>query len=82
MGSAGFLIIFAVVNAAEAKTAGERRSKAWISITAAATCVAALVALIAKSSLSAVSVLAAMVTVSFGIEATFRRASGRSLRTR
>ncbi len=82
MGSAGFLVIFAVVNAAEARTAGERGSKAWISITAAATCAAALATLIAKSSLSAVSVFAAMVTLSFGIEAAFRRSSGLGLRTR
>src|SRR5665811_2333203 len=35
MGSAGFLIIFAVVNVAEARTASERGSAAWISVVAA-----------------------------------------------
>ncbi len=80
MGSAGFLIIFAVVNAAEARTAGERGSRPWISLVAAAACTAALAALVARSSLGAVSVLAAMVALSFGIEATFRRVTGRTQR--
>ena len=80
MGSAGFLIIFAVVNSAEARTASERGSKAWVSVLAAAACIAALATLIAKSHLSAVSVLVGMVVLSFGIEAVFRRMSGRGLR--
>ena len=46
MGSAGFLIIFAVVNVAEARTASERGSAAWISVAAAAACIGALVALV------------------------------------
>jgi hypothetical protein len=79
MGSAGFLIIFAVVNAAEARTSGTRGSKAWISIAAAVACMSALVALIVRSSIGAVSVLGVMVAVSFGIEATFRRVGGRDM---
>jgi len=79
MGSAGFLIIFAVVNAAEARTAGERGSSAWVSIVAAVACTCALAALISRSSLVGVSFLAAMIVLSFGIEAAFRRASGRAL---
>jgi uncharacterized protein len=79
MGSAGFLIIFAAVNLAEAHTARRRESTPWISVVAALACVAALVALIAKSSLESVSVLVAMVAVSFGIEATFRKISGRPI---
>jgi len=81
MGSAGFLIIFAAVNGAEARTAGERGSAAWISLAAALACAGALAALLARSSLSAVSVLAAMVAVSFGIEATFRRVTRKGLHT-
>ncbi len=80
MGSAGFLIIFAVVNAAESRTAGQRGSAAWISLAAAAACTAALAALIARSSLGAASVLGVMVALSFGVEAAFRRVSGRTLR--
>jgi amino acid transporter len=80
MGSAGFLIIFAVVNAAEARTSAQRGSAAWVSLAAAAACTAALAALIARSTLGATSVLAGMVALSFGIEAAFRRGSGRRLR--
>ncbi|MEP7091953.1 MAG: APC family permease, partial [Nocardioidaceae bacterium] len=72
MGSAGFLIIFAVVNLAEARTSSSRGSAPWISILAASACAAALVALVAKSSPAAVSVLVAMVVLAFAAEATFR----------
>ncbi len=78
MGSAGFLIIFAVVNVAEARTSHVRGSAAWISLLAALACVGALAALLARSSLGAASVLGAMVAVSFGIEAAFRRIGGRA----
>ena len=74
-----FLIIFAAVNLAEAHTARRRESTPWISVVAALACVAALAALIAKSSLESVSVLVAMVALSFGIEATFRKISGRPI---
>ncbi len=78
MGSAGFLVIFAVVNAAEARTARRRGStRPWISILAAAACVGALAALIAKSSLQSCAVLAGLLALAFGIEAAFRRVSGR-----
>lgn len=76
MGSAGFLIVFATVNAAEARTARQRGSAPWISVLAAVACAGALAALVAKSTPGAVTVLAAMVALSFGIEATFRRVSG------
>ncbi len=79
MGSAGFLIIFAAVNLAEAHTARRRGSSVWISVAAVMACVTALAALIAKSSLESVSVLVAMVALSFGIEATFRKVSGRPI---
>lgn len=80
MGSAGFLIIFAVVNLAEVRTSKRRGSRPWISIVAALACAGALAALLAKSSLGSAGVLAAMVAVSFGIEATFRQVTGRGLR--
>lgn len=76
MGSAGFLIVFATVNAAEARTARQRGSAPWVSVLAAAACAGALAALVAKSTAGAVTVLVAMVALSFGIEATFRRVSG------
>ena len=80
MGSAGFLIIFAVVNVAEARTARDRGSKPWISLLAAAACVGALAALVAKSSAGSCLVLVVMVALSFAIEATFRRVSGSAAR--
>jgi len=80
MGSAGFLIIFAVVNLAEARTSKQRGSRPWISTVAALACAGALAALLAKSSVGSAAVLAAMVVVSFGIEATFRRVTGRGMR--
>jgi amino acid transporter len=73
MGSAGFLIIFAVVNAAEARTSHERGSRRWISLVSAGACAAALVALVARSSVRSVAVLIAMVVIAFGIEAVFGR---------
>ena len=79
MGSAGFLIIFAAVNLAAAHTARTRGSRPWISVAAAVACVGALAALIAKSSLESASVLVAMIALSFGIEATFRKVSGRPI---
>ncbi len=75
MGSAGFLIIFAVVNSAEARTSKTRGSAAWISIAAATACAGALAALVVRSSLGSVSVLGVMVALSFTIEAVFRHVS-------
>src|SRR5660397_149035 len=80
MGSAGFLIVFATVNAAEARTARQRGSAPWISVLAAAACAGALAALVAKSTAGAVTVLVAMVALSLGIEATFRGLGGRPAR--
>jgi len=78
MGSAGFLIIFGVVNAAEARTSSERGSRAWISIIAALACAGALVALIANSSAGPITFLAGMVVLAFVIEAAFRQLTGRT----
>ena len=81
MGSAGFLIIFATVNAAEAYTSRSRgSSRPWISVLAAIACAGSLVALLAKSSLGSTAVLLVMVALSFGVEAVFRRVTGRGLR--
>lgn len=76
MGSAGFLIIFGVVNAAEARTSNERGSRAWISVIAALACAGALVALIVNSAAAADAFLAGMVALAFATEATFRRLDG------
>lgn len=79
MGSAGFLIIFGVVNAAEARTSRSRGSAPSVSIIAAVACAGALVVLVAKSSLEADAFLSAMVGLAFLIEWGFRRATGRGI---
>lgn len=79
MGSAGFLIIFAVVNLAEAKTARSRGSAPWVSVLAAAVCLAALTALVVISTAGSVAVLVGMVALAFAVEAIFRRVSGRPI---
>jgi hypothetical protein len=68
------------VNIAEARTSRQRGSAPWISIVAAVACAGALAALLAKSSLGSAGVLVAMVGVLFGIEAVYRRMTGRGLR--
>lgn len=73
MGSAGFLIIFAAVNAAEAKTSAERGSHRWISLLAGLACLAALAVLVARSAPTEVAVLAGMLALAVATEATFRR---------
>jgi amino acid transporter len=80
MGSAGFLIIFAIVDAAEARTAASRGSSPWVSWTAAAACAAALGVLVTRTSLGALSVLIAMVTLAVVVEGGFRLLSSRRLR--
>ena len=68
------------MNLAEARTSKHRGSRPWISIVAAVACAGALAALLAKSSLASAGVLAVMVVASFGLEALFRRVTGRGLR--
>jgi amino acid transporter len=82
MGSAGFLIIFATVNVAEARTSKERGvARPWISVVAAMACVGALAALLVETSLGSAVVLFVMVGSAFAIEAAFRQVTGRGLRT-
>jgi amino acid transporter len=80
MGSAGFLIVFAAVNAANTVRHKETASKPLISAMGALACLAALGALIRQSARdrpSALWVLGAMVLASIVIEATYRGVSGR-----
>jgi hypothetical protein len=83
MGSAGFLLIFAAVNAANAKLAGETRSRRWLSLLGVGLCLAALVALLWQTLLTSpgrIWILAVMIAVAFMTELAFRIASGRKLR--
>ena len=83
MGSAGFLLIFAAVNAASAKLAGVTQSRRWLSLLGAVLCLAALVALLWQTLLTApgrIWILVAMLAVAFVTELVFRVAIGRKLR--
>ena len=77
LGSAGFLLIFAAVNAANARQASHTGSRGWISVTGAIACLVALGALIWQTSMTAPEklwVLAAMVALAVMIEGTYRLA--------
>jgi amino acid transporter len=82
MGSAGFLLIFAAVNAANAKLADRTRSRRWLSLLGVVLCLAALVALLWQTALTApgrIWILLAMLAVAFLTELVFRVATGRKL---
>lgn len=75
MGSAGFLLIFAAVNAANVRRAAETKSRGWISAVGAAACLAALGALIWQTARTApmkLWVLAVMVGLAVSIEGLYR----------
>ncbi len=77
LGSAGFLLIFAAVNAANARRARRNQSNPWISITGLAACCAALGALIWQTTVTAphkLWVLAGMIGLSVAIEGAYRSA--------
>jgi hypothetical protein len=83
MGSAGFLLIFATVNGANARLAGETHSRRWLSLSGVALCLAALATLLWQTALTTpgrIWVLVVMVTMAFTIEFAFRLATGRKLR--
>ena len=75
MGSAGFLLIFAVVNAANVKLGRETGSHRWISILGVMLCLGALASLIRYTGRHAPShiwVLAAMLVLAFVVEGIYR----------
>jgi uncharacterized membrane protein HdeD (DUF308 family) len=75
LGSAGFLLIFAAVNAANARHARHTNSRRWISAAGAVACLAALGALVwqtARTGPVKLWVLAAMVALAVIIEGSFR----------
>jgi len=82
MGSAGFLLIFAAVNGANAKLAGMTRSRRWLSLLGVVLCLAALVTLLWQTALASpgrIWILLAMIAVAFMTELVFRVATGRKL---
>jgi amino acid transporter len=77
LGSAGFLVIFAAVNTANALHAPHTKSRGWISATGAAACLAALSALVwqtAQTGPEKLWILAAMIMVAVTIEGMYRLA--------
>jgi amino acid transporter len=75
LGSAGFLLIFAAVNAANARRAHQTGSHAWISAGGAVACVVALGALVAQTARTGPKklwVLAAMIGLAVLIEGAYR----------
>ena len=75
LGSAGFLIIFAMVNASNAKCARETNSRSWVSWIGAAACTAALAILLARVGLDdpyRLLVFTGMIGISFLIEIAYR----------
>jgi amino acid transporter len=84
MGSAGFLIIFAGVNFANARLSTSTGAKRWISSTGFGLCLLALVILIAQRAITSPSelwVLLAMVGFAFIAEAIYRRATKRTIKS-
>lgn len=75
MGSTGLLLIFALVNAANARLASQTGSRRWISVLGAILCIAALANLIRYTSRhtpSHIWVLAAMLVLAFVVEGIYR----------
>ena len=80
MGSAGFLIIFAAVNASNFHLYESTSSRRWIPALGVVVCITALAALIwqtARTSLSELWVLVIMAGAAFSIEAIYQRMTGR-----
>ncbi|HUZ45452.1 MAG TPA: APC family permease [Terriglobia bacterium] len=83
MGSAGFLLIFAAVNAANVRLHHQTLSRRWISILGAAGCLVALGVLVCQTAASApreILVLVLMVGLAFLIEAVYRASTGRAIK--
>ena len=77
LGSAGFLLIFAAVNAANARHASHAGSRGWISAVGAVACLVALVALIWQTTTTSPDklwILAAMLALALAIEGAYRLA--------
>ena len=83
MGSAGFLIIFASVNVANARLHRNTRSSQWLSLIGALVCCLALVALVWHTALETPShlwILIGMIGLAFAVELVYREATGRSIK--
>lgn len=84
MGSTGFLLIFAVVNAANARLHEKTDSRRCISIIGSVICLVAFITLIlhGESKLSDMFILAGMIGGSFIIEIIYRTFTGREIKSK
>lgn len=83
LGSSGFLLIFAAVNAANTRRARATRSNAWLSTCGALACLTALAALIwqtARTEPEKLWVLFAMIGLAILIEGVYRLSGKRAPR--
>jgi len=83
MGSAGFLILFAAVNAANVRLRARTKSNAWIPVLGVVVCLLALAALIwqtARTHPANLLVLVVLGGAAFAIEGIYRAATGRSIK--
>jgi amino acid transporter len=83
MGSSGFLLIFAMVNIANARLAAHTHSRKWLSVCGAVLCLGALLILIVQRAITAPSellLLVAMVGLAFAIEVVYRKVTGRTIK--
>ncbi len=82
MGSAGFLLIFAAVNAANVRLAEATGSRRWLSLLGVVLCLSALGSLLWETegrSPRQLLIPVAMVALAFSIEAIYRLFTGRSI---
>jgi len=85
MGSAGFLLIFAAVNAANARLADKTGSLRWLAWCGAGLCLVALACLVGQTwstNPQNLLILVAMLGLAFAIEAGYRFFRGREIRLR
>ena len=83
MGSSGFLLIFATVNAANVRLATVTNSRRWISILGLGLCLAALAVLVVQRAVEApgeLGVLAGLMASAFVIEVVYRKTTGRVIK--
>ena len=83
MGSAGFLLIFAAVNASNVRLAKQTRSRKWLSLAGVVLCLAALLCLLWKTGARSPELLwvpFGMLGVAFLVEFTFRLSGKRIIR--
>ena len=82
MGSAGFLLIFAAVNAANVRLHHKTNSRRWISVSGALACLTAFGALvwrIAQNTPQNILLLVFMLVAAFAVEVIYRSISGRRI---